>query len=165
MLLTVVLVGVLAPGKTVAAGPPYVAADTAIEAGRYLTVLGGCNDCHTPQWGPTNGKLEEAKWLTGSPVGTRGPWGTSYARNLRLAAAALTEDQWVAMYRSPDPSLAHPPMPWENVRDMNEKDIRAMYQFITSLGPAGDPAPDFVPPDQEPKAAYRTSTVVPAKGQ
>ena len=104
VLLTVVLVGVLAPGKTVAAGPPYVAADTAIEAGRYLTVLGGCNDCHTPQWGPTNGKLEEAKWLTGSPVGTRGPWGTSYARNLRLAAAATGSKAQIGRVLHPSPA-------------------------------------------------------------
>lgn len=34
-------------------------------------------------------------WLTGSPMGWRGPWGTTYAVNLRLSVESYTEDQWV----------------------------------------------------------------------
>ena len=30
-------------------------------------------------------------------------------------------------------------------------DLRALYRYIRYLGPAGKPAPAFVPPGQEPK--------------
>jgi hypothetical protein len=159
----VLAVVALSGGQTIASRVPSVSADSVGAAGRYLVVLGACNDCHTPQWGPTDGKVKQAEWLTGSNVGFHGPYGTSYAPNLRLVVRDLTEVQWVAMFRHPPKAVSHPPMPWENVRDLSHKDMRAMYVFIKELGPAGKPAPQFLPPGQEPTTAYRTSTVVPAK--
>lgn len=41
-------------------------------------------------------------------------------------------------------------MPWFNVRDMSERDLRSLYRYVRSLGPAGKPAPAYVPPDREP---------------
>jgi hypothetical protein len=41
-----------------------------------------------------------------------------------------------------------PPMPWFNLRLMSEDDLRAIYQFIHSLGAAGDPAPRYLAPDR-----------------
>ena len=56
-----------------------------VERGRYLTHVAGCNDCHTPGYMQNGGpKLPEKDWLTGVPVGYQGPWGTTYAANLRL---------------------------------------------------------------------------------
>ena len=37
---------------------------------------------------------------------------------------------------------------------MEESDIRSFYQYIVSLGEPGDPAPEYVPPGQEPKTPY-----------
>jgi hypothetical protein len=37
-----------------------------------------------------------------------------------------------------------PPMPWFNLRDMSDTDLIAMYRFMRSLGPAGEPAPASV---------------------
>jgi hypothetical protein len=45
-------------------------------------------------------------------------------------------------------------MPWFNLRDMKEDDMRAVYQFVRSLGPSGDRAPAFVPPEKEPTTPY-----------
>jgi len=42
-------------------------------------------------------------------------------------------------------------MPWFNVRAMSAADLRAMYRYIRSLGPAGAPAPAYPPPGEEPK--------------
>lgn len=39
--------------------------------------------------------VHESEWLVGMPVGFRGPWGTSYPKNLRLTAQQLSEDVWV----------------------------------------------------------------------
>lgn len=122
-----------------------------IERGRYITQIGGCNDCHTPGYPESGGEMPEHEWLTGSPLGWHGPWGTTYATNLRLYFQDVTEDQWVERARN---LKARPPMPWFSLRDMKEQDLRAMYQFIRSLGPQGEPAPDYLPPGKEPPMPY-----------
>jgi hypothetical protein len=37
---------------------------------------------------------------------------------------------------------------------MSEEDRRAVYRFVASLGAAGEPAPDYLPPGQTPAAPY-----------
>src|SRR5215467_10253278 len=66
-----------------------------IQRGRYIVQIGGCNDCHTPDYAQTDGKVDEKLWLTGSALGWRGPWGTTYPPNLRLAVQKVTEAQWL----------------------------------------------------------------------
>jgi len=41
-----------------------------------------------------------------------------------------------------------------NLNRMDESDLRALYRFIRSLGGAGQPAPAYVPPGQEPSTPY-----------
>lgn len=136
-----------------AAGPaqPYVAAADPIAAGRYLTVIGGCNDCHTPSWDPSFGQTPEAERLTGSPVGFQGPWGTSYPANLRLSVRESSMEQWKRMIRD---RRSNPPMPWMNLHQMNDADLSAIYTYIRSLGPAGEHAPSALPPGVEPTTPY-----------
>ena len=117
-----------------------------VELGRYLVKTAGCNDCHTPGYIQQDGKSAEANWLTGDALGWQGPWGTTYATNLRLLFATLSERQWLTHARTMTP---RPPMPWFNVRAMSERDLRAIYRYIRSAGPAGDPAPAYVPPGHE----------------
>jgi len=125
--------------------------DPQIKRGRYLVQIGGCNDCHTPGYPEKGGKVPEAQWLTGDALGWRGPWGTTYATNLRLSMQDLSEDQWVKKAKA---LTARPPMPWFNVRAMTTGDLRAMYRYIRHLGTAGKPAPAYVPPDKTPPQPY-----------
>ncbi len=125
--------------------------DPQVQRGRYLVQVAGCNDCHTANYAPSGGKVPEKEWLTGDALGWRGAWGTTYATNLRLSMQALTEDQWVAKAKN---LTARPPMPWFNVRRMSESDLRAIYRYVRHLGPAGKPAPDYVPPDRMPRGPY-----------
>lgn len=123
-----------------------------LDRGRYIVRTSGCNDCHTAGYGPREGKVPESEWLMGSgPLGYRGPWGTTYAPNLRLTVDKLTEDHWVKFAKG---LKTRPPMPWFNVNVMTEPDLRAMYRFIKSLGAAGAPGQAFLPPDQEPRPPY-----------
>lgn len=115
-----------------------------IERGRYIVRTSGCNDCHTPGYMDTAGKVDEAQYLTGSTLGWTGPWGTTYASNLRLVAQAMSEDQWLVHARN----QWRPPMPWFAVRDMKDDDVRAIYRYLRHLGPAGTPAPTALPPGQ-----------------
>jgi hypothetical protein len=134
-----------------AAAQPKKQADPMVDRGRYLIRIGGCNDCHTAGYPQAGGKVPEAQWLTGDALGWRGAWGTTYATNLRLYMQDLTEEQWVQKAKK---LMARPPMPWFNVRDMRERDLRAMYRFIRHLGPAGKPAPAYLPPDKAPAPPF-----------
>jgi mono/diheme cytochrome c family protein len=125
--------------------------DPMVDRGRYLVRITGCNDCHTAQYAPKGGKVPEKDWLTGDALGWRGPWGTTYPINLRLYMQDLTEEQWVKKAKALN---TRPPMPWFNVRDMTTRDLRAMYRYIRHLGPAGKPAPAYVPPDKTPPPPY-----------
>jgi len=122
-----------------------------IERGRYLVRIAGCNDCHTPGYAQQGGKVPEKEWLIGDRLGWRGPWGTTYPGNLRMFLNALSESQWVSIARS---AQYRPPMPWFALHDMTEQDLRAIYHFVKRLGPAGNPAPPYLPPDQEPTGPY-----------
>ena len=138
----------LVSGMAFAADP---AADAAMIArGRYIVQISGCNDCHTAHYPEADGKVPESLWLAGSPVGFKGPWGTTYPANLRLSLQNLTEAQWMAQARA----ARRPPMPWFNLRDMSDDDLRAFYRYVRSLGPMGDPAPAYVPPGQTPTTPY-----------
>ena len=123
------------------------------DRGRYVIQIGGCNDCHTPGYAMSGGKVDEKQWLTGDALGWRGPWGTTYPINLRLYMQTLSEKQWIDKARH---LTARPPMPFWALNTMTDADLRAIYRFVRALGPAGQPAPDYVPPTQEPKPPYVT---------
>jgi len=122
-----------------------------VERGRYLARVSGCNDCHTPGYIMNDGNIPVEQWLSGDSFGWRGPWGTTYGSNLRLFVKDMTESQWVEVART---LRRRPPMPWFNLNSMDEADLRALYQFMRSLGDPGQPAPAYVPPGEEPKTPY-----------
>ena len=143
-LLAAAIVGCLSPSGLSAAAPE-------VDRGRYLSVIGGCNDCHTAGYLQNEGKVPEKDWLMGDILGWRGPWGTTYAPNLRLYMSKIGEDDWVALSKEMTP---RPPMPWFNLRRMTDPDLRALYKFIRALGPVGKPAPDYLPPDKAPPPPF-----------
>lgn len=146
------LAGCSPPGEAAKVDPaPRVVAASDIEHGRYLVKIGGCNDCHTPGFPQSGGATPEAQWMTGNPVGYAGPWGVTYASNLRLTAQNLNEQDFVEMLNT---RRASPPMPWHAVRAMHDADKRALYRYLRSLGPAGAPAPAALPPGMTPTTPY-----------
>jgi mono/diheme cytochrome c family protein len=129
-----------------------VVAATPEQAGKYLVTIGGCNDCHTPGFMQKGLDVPEDDWLTGLPIGWRGPWGTTYGANLRLTANLYNSaDGFIAMLRGRN---ARPPMPWASVHAMSDEDLRAVFQYLKQLGPKGELMPTFVPPGEEPKTPY-----------
>ncbi|HKI51403.1 MAG TPA: hypothetical protein VJ995_04965 [Geothermobacteraceae bacterium] len=140
---------------------PALAELNQLERGHYLAMIAGCNDCHTPGYLLGEGKTPESAWLTGDAFGWRGPWGTTYAPNLRLLINSLSEEQWLALART---LKTRPPMPWYTVNIMQEEDLTAIYEFVRSLGPAGEPAPAYLPPGQEPTTPYALFPSPPKQG-
>ena len=133
---------VLAVTAQAAARP---AADT-IARGRYLIRTSGCNDCHTAGFAMSDGKVPEKDWLAGDALGWQGPWGTTYAPNLRLYFQTLDEDGWVKVAKARE---FRPPMPGPSLRAMTDDDLRAIYRYVRALGPAGGPVPAYAPPGQK----------------
>lgn len=132
--------------STSAAGKQRAGSSQALERGRYLVMIGGCNDCHTPGFAVSGGKLPEKDWLVGDSVGFSGPWGITYASNLRLLVSNMTQQDWIKRAHSE----MRPPMPAPSLHHMHEDDLKAVYRFIASLGPAGKPAPQYLPPGSKP---------------
>jgi len=135
---------------------PYtVRADSAsqpsADRGRYLVHIAGCNDCHTAGYASSGGTVPETEWLKGDSLGWRGPWGTTYAANLRLLLSQMTEEQWVFFAHN---LHSRPPMPSFNLNVMTEEDLRSIYRFVHQLRPVGEPAPAYLPPNAEPETPY-----------
>lgn len=143
--------GLLAIGSAQAEGANKGRDTAAVERGRYLIKIAGCNDCHTAGYLASGGKVDEKLWLTGDNFGWRGPWGTTYGLNLRLYTQNMTEAQWLERIRTMQP---RPPMPAFNLQAMNERDLKAIYAYLKAAGPAGQPAPAWVPPGKEPPQPY-----------
>ena len=145
---------ILAAAAILAGGAIAYAAEPAapsVEYGKLVSIVGGCNDCHTVGYNESGGKIDPATALKGASLGYQGPWGTTYPANLRLLAANMSEDDWVKYLKT---FTARPPMPFYNVQALDDVQMRSLHMYIASLGDPGDPAPDYVPPGQEPKFPY-----------
>ena len=130
---------------------PHIVASSQIEAGRYIAIIGGCNDCHTEGYLQSEGNVPEEDWFAGSFLGWRGPWGTTYPPNLRLSVQEMTEEEWVMILHEREDL---PPMPRINVNNISEEDASAKYQYIKSLGPKGEHVPEALNHGVEPETPY-----------
>lgn len=132
--------------------PALRAADAADPAaqqrGRELLFQSGCHDCHTPGFAMNGGQAPESVWLVGDALGWNGPWGTSYATNLRLRLNAMSRDDWRRFARV---MKSRPPMPYWVLNRMSDADLDAIWQVVRSLGNAGSAAPAALPPGIEPQ--------------
>jgi hypothetical protein len=127
--------------------------NVSVERGLYVSVIGGCHDCHTQGYRESGGKIDAAKAMKGdATLGWRSPLGVAYAANLRLFAFLRDEDAFVNDMKGLPETL--PPMPWYNVRAMDETDLRSLYRYLMSLGEPGKPVP--LPSHEEPMTPYIT---------
>jgi len=148
------------PATTSAAASPAMPSDADLLAqGEYLVKIAGCNDCHTPGYMQAAGEVPKDQWLVGNTLGFHGPWGTTFAVNLRMKAAEMDEAGWI---KYTGELHTRPMMPDFAVRAMRESDRVAIYRFIRSLGPVGEPAPAYLPPGQAPTAPYFQMVLPPA---
>jgi mono/diheme cytochrome c family protein len=104
---------------------PHVSAASQLDAGRYIVLATGCNHCHTANWPETNGKVPQSKWLLGGIAPPNEP-----APDLRTIAGALSQQQFISLFRTTQPSSQ---MPWYDVDNLGDQDLGAIYQFIRSL--------------------------------
>ncbi|MDF3822732.1 cytochrome c [Leptospira sp. 96542] len=122
---------------TTAMAPLDLNDKTTIERGRYLTVLGNCQACHT-----TRGGVPYA----GGP-GIVTPFGSIHGGNLTPGANGLggwsADDFWRALHhgQSRDGRLLSPAFPYNNMSWITRPDSDALYAYLRSLPPVETQAP------------------------
>ena len=134
----------------IAADPPKAAA-TDVARGRYLTIVGGCNDCHTnPSYAaghdPFAGEPEQINVPCFLSGGTDfGPFFRS--RNLTPDAqglpAGLTLDEFIHVLRTGEDTTSpfNPPfdngllqvMPWPVIGKKTTRELTAIYEYLSAI--------------------------------
>jgi len=91
--------------------------------------------------------------FTNDLAGWAGPWGISFASNItpdkETGIGAWTEKTFIKVLRTgktPGGRLLLPPMPWESIRQANDKDLKAMFAYLMSLPPVRNMVPSPIPP-------------------
>jgi len=145
------LVGCNKPGSGPQASANAVPKRMELNRGKHFVMIMGCNDCHTPGYAESNGTLPESQWLTGSNVGWHGPWGTTYASNLRKLVQGMSQDDWIKLLRD---AKMRPPMPAYAFKTLQDQELGYIYTYIHSLGTAGGDVPAYLPPGKMPPVPY-----------
>ncbi|MGE5235839.1 MAG: diheme cytochrome c-553 [Acidobacteriota bacterium] len=83
-----------------------------------------------------------------------GPWGVSFAANLtpdeETGVGSWSEQAFIQAMRTGKhlgagrPIL--PPMPWPNLAQLTDDDLRAMFAYLNSIKPIANRVPDPIPP-------------------
>jgi cytochrome c553 len=106
------------------------------------------------------GVLAPDKWgvlVTNDLTAWAGPWGVSFAKNLTPDVAtgigSWTEAMFIKALRTGKdmgegrPIL--PPMPWQNIGQLSDADLKAIFAYLRSLKPIANAVPDPIPPAQK----------------
>jgi hypothetical protein len=97
------------------------------------------------------------KWgaiSTGDLTAWRGPWGTSFPANLtpdkETGIGSWTEAMFVKALRTGKHMGKGrdilPPMPWEFVGQMTDRDLKSVFAYLMTLKPISNAVPDPIPP-------------------
>jgi mono/diheme cytochrome c family protein len=114
-------------------------AQTAVERGRYLVAIGGCNDCHTP--GYFVGKPDTKRFLAGSDIGFFVPKigsfvGPNLTSDKETGLGNWTQDDIVTALQTgvrPDGRELSPVMPWRAFAEMDKSDAYNIATYLKSL--------------------------------
>lgn len=119
--------------------------------GSYLVnAVGGCNDCHTcPSFSPGidhnpyiggDGEINDTNYLAGGVA-----FGPFISKNLTPddagRPAGLTFNEFRSVFRTgidPDTGLYLQVMPWPVLRNMTDRDILAVYTYLSTI-PQAEP--------------------------
>jgi mono/diheme cytochrome c family protein len=123
---------------------PASADDAQIERGRYLIVIAGCSDCHTP---------DMKRYLGGSDVGFAIPGaGVFVGENLtpdkETGLGDWTREQIIAAIRTgktPEGRDLSPVMPYAAFSHLTDADAEAIAAFLKSLPPISNKVKNFGP--------------------
>ena len=161
---TIAVVGLAAAGAAFAL-LPRAQADSQIDRGKYLVVLAGCNDCHTP--GFFLGKPDMARYLGGSDVGFEiAGLGVFNGRNItpdkETGIGSWTDEQIAAAIttgKRPDGRQLAPIMNYASFTYMTKEDVAAVVAYLRSVPPVHNEVPGPFKPGE--KVSIFTFRVLP----
>ena len=118
---------------------PASADDAQIARGRYLVIIAGCSDCHTP--GALVGAPDMKRYLAGSDVGFSIPGqGVFVGENLTAdkdtGIGSWTSEQIITAIRKgkrPDGGELSGVMPYAALSHLTDEDAQAIAAFLKSI--------------------------------
>jgi mono/diheme cytochrome c family protein len=131
-------------------------AQSPVEHGKYLVLVAGCTDCHTP--GHFFGKPDMAHEFSGSEVGFFVPdLGTFYGPNLtpdkETGLGRWTSAQMIHALTTgerPDGRILAPIMPWRAIAHFKAQDVADIVAYLRSLPPVSRKVPGPFGPTEQP---------------
>ena len=105
-----------------------------------------------PSWSPKDMKEKGVAVATNEPLTAwAGPWGVSFAINLtpdkETGIAEWSEAMFIQVARTgkhqgqPNGRDILPPMPWFNMKDLSEADLKAIWAYLRSIPPVKNRVP------------------------
>lgn len=142
------------PSNKVAHAEPVL--DDQVSNGKYLFTMASCGDCHTPR-GDKGDPIQGMELAGGGEFEL--PIGTIRAANItpdnETGIGTWTEDAFVnrfKMHLQPEmanrklkPTEFNSIMPWVMYAGMEEKDLRAIYQYLRTVAPKKNKVVKFTP--------------------
>ena len=109
-------------------------------------------DLPAPSWSPSDLKQKGVAAATNTSLTAwAGPWGVSFATNLtpdkESGIAEWSEEMFIQVARTgKHQGQANgrdilPPMPWFNMKDLSEADLKAMWAYLWSIPPVKNNVP------------------------
>ena len=100
--------------------------------------------------------LKPGPWFatTAGMTAWAGPWGVSFASNLtpdrNSGLGIWTEEMFLAAMKKGKHMGSGrgilPPMPWQNLSQLTDEDLRAIYRYLRTIPPIENHVPEPVPP-------------------
>ena len=123
---------------------PAAADEAQLARGRYLVIIAGCSDCHTP--GALIGAPDMKRYLGGSNVGFAIPGqGVFVGQNLtpdkETGLGSWTSEQIITAIRKgkrPDGAQLSGVMPYAALSHLTDEDASAIVAFLQSLPPVSN---------------------------
>jgi hypothetical protein len=145
---------------------PFTIADapdtgTTVKRGRYLATAAGCRECHSRQ---VKGRLVEGMEFAGGQE-FMFPDGTVRSANItpdeQTGIGSWTKELFLAKFNAyvhPDSALMDPksvgynsPMPWTMFAGMTDRDLEAIYAYLSSVPAVKNEVERFTPINQAPR--------------
>ncbi|MBI4903702.1 MAG: c-type cytochrome [Acidobacteria bacterium] len=140
-------VGLMIKGVPQPVTQPVPPADPAnkVKYGEYLVTIAACADCHTRM---VRGRIDREKLYAGGRefrIGDKRVVSANITPDPETGIGKITEDQWVEkFYQYKDYVRNGPPkvgpegftlMPWLEMAQLEEADLRAMYAYLKTVKP------------------------------
>jgi mono/diheme cytochrome c family protein len=136
--------------------PPAAADEAQVARGRYLVIIAGCSDCHTP--GALIGAPDMKRYLGGSDVGFSIPGqGVFVGQNLtpdkETGIGSWTSEQIITAIRKgkrPDGAELSGVMPYAALSHLTDEDALAIVAFLQSLPSVNNRVRNYKPSETAP---------------